>query len=371
MNPIARHPMSRRAFLHRSALGVGGLAVGSVLAAACGSDKQQAASGTTATAVAGTAAPVGSTASASPDLGHLSVQLNWIADPEFSGSYLAEKNGYYKAAGFSSVAFVSGGPNVEAEASIVAGKGLYGYATSEGVAGAVAHGAPLRIIGVDFQQNPYCIASLPSRPIRTAADLVGKRIGVQSANGALWNALLKVLKLKPSQITEVPAQNDPAPLVAGEVDGFLSFVSNQPITLRAEGHNPVILPLTELGFVLYEQLFATTQDVIDKHRDELVAGMAAEVRGAKAFVANPASGVATTLAKGASLKFDPKVIAAEAQAIIGLMQSEWTKAHGLLTFDPAMVAKNQATLNTLGLTLPDGIYVPDILDEVYSKHLGG
>ena len=80
-------------------------------------------------------------------------------------------------------------------------------------------------------------------------------------------ALLKINNIAPSSVTKVVVQNDPTPLVNGEVDGFLSFVDNQPITLELKGYSPVIMMLDDFGFTLYQQLYAVTADSLQNRTD--------------------------------------------------------------------------------------------------------
>ena len=92
-----RRPLDRRQFLHRGlAFSAGAVALGaggSTLLSACGSSSSSSGSD---------ASPSGS-ASAAADYGQLTYQLSWIKNVEFAGPYLADKNGYYTDAGFSSV----------------------------------------------------------------------------------------------------------------------------------------------------------------------------------------------------------------------------------------------------------------------------
>src|SRR5829696_4866596 len=68
-------------------------AVGLALAlAACGSDDEAASS----------------SSSGEADYGELNLQFSWIKNAEFLGEYMADQNGYYEDAGFSSVNLVAG-----------------------------------------------------------------------------------------------------------------------------------------------------------------------------------------------------------------------------------------------------------------------
>jgi ABC-type nitrate/sulfonate/bicarbonate transport system substrate-binding protein len=162
------------------------------------------------------------TDTASPEtdsFGDLSVQLSWIKNAEFAGEFFADSNGYYTDAGFDSVNLVAG-PGAT-ESLVASGESLIGITDPISVAPAIVNeGAPLKIIATTYQKNPFSILSLADGAnIATPADLVGKRIGVQAGNETLFNALLDVNGIAPEDVTVVPVEYDPSPLITGDVDG--------------------------------------------------------------------------------------------------------------------------------------------------------
>ena len=218
--------LDRRSFLRRGAaggigvalLGTGGM---SAILAACGSSSKPSSSGPTTT--------VGGVT----DLGELTFQLSWIKNVEFAGEYIADTNGYYKGAGFSKVTLLSGGPGVAQDSIVAAGKALVCISAPDITSSAIKNGAPLVTIGAQYQKNPFAIMSLANKPIKTPQDMIGKKIGVQATNEAVWNAFLKANNIDPGSITKVPVQFDPTPLTTGEVDGWFSFITNEPNDLKA------------------------------------------------------------------------------------------------------------------------------------------
>src|SRR3954454_23288692 len=145
------------------------------------------------------------TPSGVPSLGTLNYQLSWIKNVEFAGQYLADANGYYKAAGFSAVNLMAGGPTVSQDSVVAAGKALVGISSPDITGAAIGKGAPLVIIGAQYQKNPFAIMSLASAPITVPTDMIGRKIGVQATNEPVWNAFLKANRIDPSKITKVPA----------------------------------------------------------------------------------------------------------------------------------------------------------------------
>src|SRR5437868_2561236 len=75
----------------------------------------------------------------------------------------------------------AGRGSTTAEEIVVSGKALVGLSAPIGTVPSVLKGAPLKIIGSTYQKNPFCLMSLEDgTPIRTVADLKGKKLGVQA-----------------------------------------------------------------------------------------------------------------------------------------------------------------------------------------------
>ena len=138
--------------------------------------------------------------------------------------------------GFSSVTLIAGGASATPqETDVVTKKALVGISSPDITGAAITKGAPLKIIGAQYQKNPFAILSLASKPIKTPQDMYGKKIGVQATNESVWSAFVKATKLDESKITKVPVQFDPLPLTQGTVDGWFSFVTNEPNDSAEQG----------------------------------------------------------------------------------------------------------------------------------------
>src|SRR4029450_3594860 len=98
------------------------------------------------------------------------------------------------------------------------------------------------------QTHPSAVMSLAKNPIRTPKDLVGKKLGLQQTSYATYNAFFKANGIAPKSLTHAPVQYAPAPLVAGDVDAFASFQTNQPIALALKGIKTVTFLLADYGY---------------------------------------------------------------------------------------------------------------------------
>ena len=83
-------------------------------------------------------------------------------------------------------------------------------------------------------------------------------------------------------------QYDPTPLTEKKIDGFMSFLTNEPFLVKAEGFTPVTLSFADNGLPLVAETFVVLQETIDTERDMLKAFLKAEIRGWTDAVADPA-----------------------------------------------------------------------------------
>ena len=304
--------------------------------------------------------------------GELSVQLSWIKNSEFAGEFFAVENGYYADAGFDSVNLVAGPAATEAE--VLSGNALVGIANPISVAPIILEeGAPLKIIGTTYQKNPFTILSLKDGGnIATVQDLIGKKIGVQAGpNETLFDALLKANGIDQSQVTKVPVQYDPAPLVNGEVDGFLAYVTNESFVVASQGYEVTNLLFADNGLPFVTESFVVTQDSIDNNREALKAFLYATILGWKDAIADPNGGADLALTKfGADLGLnaDKEYYQSKTQNDI-LVQTDETAANGLFTISDAMIELNLATLKSSGYVITaDQLFDMSLLKEVYDEH---
>ncbi|MFM1784049.1 MAG: hypothetical protein RLZZ579_326 [Actinomycetota bacterium] len=304
--------------------------------------------------------------------GELAVQFSWIKNAEFAGEYFADTNGYYKEAGFDSVNFIAG--PTATTAVVLSGDVLVGLSDAVAVTPVILEeGAPLKIIGATYQKNPFTILSLKDGAnIKTAQDLVGKRIGVQAGgNETLFDALLAANGIDASQVTKVPVEYDPAPLVNGEVDGFLAYVTNESITVQNLGFEVTNLLFADNGLPFVAEAFVVTQDSIDNRREELKAFLYATIRGWKDAIANPDEGArlaAEVYGKDLGLDIAKEKQQSKSQNEL-LVVTEETKANGILTISEALQASNIATLKSAGYEITaEQLFDMSLLAEVYAEH---
>lgn len=379
-NPLA---MDRRAFLRRSAgaalFGLGGAA----FLAACGSGGSNSSSSgtgggssTTAGSSSATTAAGGSSSSSttaaggsasSKSLGSAGLQLDWIEDIEFAGSYIAKSDGFYSKAGLD-VDLLPGGPSTSVEPIVVAGRALMGLSGPDITSAAIDKGAKLTIVGAQMQKAPQAIMSLAKSPIENPEGMIGKKIGVQAGNLTSFKAFLQINHIPESKIDIVPVQFDPTPLAAGTVDGWYAFITNEPFLLAAKGVKTHTWLMYDYGYRLYSGTYCVRTSSLSntKERAQIVAMMKGEIEGWEKAFADPhyAAQLATNVyGKSNGLQVDTQY--KELLAYQKIFNTPVTKKHGLFWMLPSDVAACVKTLKVAGIKSSPSYFTNEILQEAY------
>ncbi|GAB3665315.1 ABC transporter substrate-binding protein [Actinocorallia lasiicapitis] len=343
------YDLDRRALL-RGGLLASGLIVAAPLLAACGDDEP--------------------TKTAAGEIGAGSIRFSWVKNVEFAGSYIADTNGYYKEEGFSSFELIGGGPTATpAETDVLSGKAMVGISAPDTAAAAILKGAQLKIIGAQYQKNPFAILSMADKPIKSAQDMIGKKIGVQATNEAIWAAFLKANNIDPKSVNKVPVQFDPTPLTRGEVDGWMSFITNEPNALRLKGHKVETFLFADQSYPLVSEVYVVADKTIKERRAALKAFLRAEIRGWKENIKDPALGAklaAEVYGKDLGLTVEEQTLESKDENV--LIYTEDTKKNGLFTITDELVAKNIETLKVAGFDITaDKLFDLSLLAEVYKE----
>ncbi|MCZ2860764.1 ABC transporter substrate-binding protein [Blastococcus sp. VKM Ac-2987] len=311
------------------------------------------------------------TASEDGGLGPVTLQLSWIKNAEFAGEFFADTNGHYTDVGFSGVTMDPGpGP---IETLVASGEADFGLSNAVATAQVIAEeDAPLKIVGTKFQKNPFTILSLADGgDIATPEDLVGKRIGVQAGgNETLFDALLEVNGIDPGQVEKVPVEYDPAPLIDGEVDGFLAYLTNESITVENAGYAVTNLPFADNGLPFVAESIITTDEMIAENPEMVKAFLEAEIRGWQDYLRNPEEGARLAVEEyGADLELDLAKEVQQAEVQSTLIVTPDVEGNGLFTITDELIEQNLATLAAADIDLTDSADLFDLslLEELLEE----
>ena len=363
--------MARTARLRRPTIATTAVSLVAVLAltlAGCGSDDGEESSGAAAEDVSH---------------GEISMQYSWIKNEEFAGEFYAEENGYYADAGFDAVNGISG-PDTGV-AKLLSGTVQVALSDAASIGAAIAEQeAPLKIIAATFQKNPFTILYLKDgADIATPQDLIGKKIGVQDSNASVFAAILNANGIDPDQVEVVPVDFDPTPLMKGEVDGFMAYLTNEAITVEQAGYEITNLPYADNGVPYVAETYTVTDQYLEENKDLLKDLLIAEIKGWTDVFQEPTDATVDLIVKyydkaasendeGLEAVFgalDPKKTGLGLEAEKELISTPDTEANGLFTITPELQEQTVASLAAAGWDVTvDQLFDTSIIDEIYEEN---
>lgn len=360
------HESDRRQFLRQSLLTGGALLsfpTAAALLSACGSsDGGSGSAGTTAAGAGTTAAGAATTAAAaSGEMTKVGFQLGWKKLVQFGGHFMALDKGYFKAEGIDAE-FVSGGPGIDAVADVAAGKVMLGDADASGLILARDKGIPVRAFAAIFQRSPFAVMSLKENPVKTLADMAGKKVGLPDGYRPQLTALLKGAGVDESKVTFVPVGFDPAVLSTKQVDAYLGYATSQGVALQTAGVGIEVAYLADLGDKGYGNAFFATEDTIKTKADLLAKWLKADLKGWEDAVNDPegmAKRVVELYGKEAGSELGPETGSAKAQ--VELIKGN---PKGLLWIDADVfdaTAKFAVTTGAVKKTIPSSESMTDAI----------
>jgi NitT/TauT family transport system substrate-binding protein len=344
------------------------VAATALLVAACGGG------GTPPASVPAVTEPVSSAASAAPSESAaaqtptvepvpLTVGLGYIPSVQFAQFYLAQQAGYYADAGLE----VTLQNKIDPDLITLLGQGAVDIGSGDGtsVIPAVSQGIPVVYTSTIYGAFPAVVIAKAGSGIATAADLKGKRIGTPGRYGTNWIMLQALLKsagltVDDVEIVEFPDFGQAIALSQGQVDAATGFANNEPIQLRNEGIEPVVLSVDDVTPLPGPGLVAGTETVAAKG-PALKAFVAATLRAMDEIAADPQKGLDATFALVPDLAQKPELAAQVLDATIATWTNPRTNApYGSIDRDAWQ--QSLEFMSSIGL-VPNPVTVDQLVDE--------
>jgi ABC-type nitrate/sulfonate/bicarbonate transport system substrate-binding protein len=213
--------------------------------------------------------------------------------------------------------------------------------------------------------------SAASKPIKTPQDMVGKKIGVQAVNEPIWNAFLKANNIDQSSVHKVTVQFDPTPLTQGAVDGWFSFITNEPNLLKYnDNFDTYNFLLNDYGYPLVAEIYIVKQESIDKERDKIKAALVADIKGWHDVLKDPQKAADLTVnVYGKENKLAVPEQKLEIIAENKLIWTDDTRSNGIFTITDQLVNESIDTLGKGGITITaDKLFDLSLITEVYQEN---
>jgi NitT/TauT family transport system substrate-binding protein len=209
-----------------------------------------------------------------PPLTPITVQLDWVAEPEHGGFYQAQARGYFRAEGLA-VTLIPGGPGAQVMPSVATGRADIAQADSTNTLLQQAEGLPVVQFAAVFQDDPSGIIVHADSSVRTFADLNGRTIIARPE----W-AFLKFLERKYQLQFNVVPQNFSVAAFLGNREALQQgyFIAEPHHIVKAGGKMTRFLSTWDAGFRAYAVL-VTNRRFAREHPERLRAFLRAYIRG--------------------------------------------------------------------------------------------
>ncbi|WP_299362009.1 ABC transporter substrate-binding protein [uncultured Paracoccus sp.] len=196
----------------------------------------------------------------------LTLMLDWFVNPDHAPIILAEEKGFFADAGLE-VEIVSPADPADPPKLVAAGKADLAVGYQPQLHLQVHEGLPLVRVGTLIGTPLSCLMVREDGPVRTMADLQGKKIGfsVGGIEQAVVAGLLKHAGLTPGDVEMVNVNWSLTPaLMSGQVDATIGGFRNFELTqMKIAGGEGKCFFVEEEGLPAYDEL------IFVAHRDNL------------------------------------------------------------------------------------------------------
>lgn len=223
----------------------------------------------------------------------LTVGLTYVPNIQFAPFYVADKLGYYTAAGLN-VTLRHHNVGEDEFAALAAGRENIIFAGGDEVLQARAKGLPIVYVDNIFTQYPVALIVPASSSIQSVADLRGHTIGVPGAYGATYIGLLGLLHSAGLTPTDVKIQSigytQATALMTHKVDAVMGYLNNEPIQFQKAGFAVRTFPASAAQPLISNGL-AATESELKAQPAAIRAFIAATIKGLDYTIAHPQEAV--------------------------------------------------------------------------------
>jgi len=280
----------------------------------------------------------------------LTLTLDFYPNPDHAGIYMAEKLGYFDAAGLDLSIETPSDPAAPTKL-VAAGRSDLAISYEPEVLLAHEGGLDVVAIGALVDRPLTSMIWLAKSGIGGIGDLRGKTIATAGIpyQDAYLKTILARANLAPGDVNTVNVGFGLLPAVlGGKADAMLGGFRNvEGVDLRLRGKGPVVTPVDQLGVPTYDELvLLANRESLEEDPEPYRLFLAALSRGTAAAVKSPAASVDALLEANSGL--DPKLTRAEVDATLPLLSADgrmdsaawgdfiaWMRENELIGSEPA------------------------------------
>jgi NitT/TauT family transport system substrate-binding protein len=271
----------------------------------------------------------------------IQLQLNWFHLADHSPIYLAMKKGYYQEEGLD-LTVLRGSGSADSAKKIDLGQSDVGISDAPTILTAISKGANLKMVAVVYDKAGNNVFFRKSAGIRTAKDLVGKKIAVPPADShrVLWPAFASLNGIDPQSVTlvNVKPEGKQAIVAANEVAGAFDLYTSYAIWEKVLGKGEVgNLLWADFGLPIYGHTYFVNDETVRKNPKLIERFLRATHKGWRDAKADPAASIDAMVEQVPGL--DRTTLLATMPQILDLCVTERSSRHGLGWIEPELMQK--------------------------------
>jgi NitT/TauT family transport system substrate-binding protein len=217
----------------------------------------------------------------------VTLQLNWVPEPEFGGFYAAAHKGLYEQAGLK-VNLVAGGAGVATWNMVATGKVPFGIAGADEVIRARLQDANLVALYAVHQTNPQAIMAHAGSGVSSLEEIFtsGKIKRVIMEPGLAYGRFVQQ-KYGFDKVEIVQYSGNLSLFLQDKDAAQQCYVFSEPVSAAEQGVEVKAFSVAESGFNLYQTVVVTSQAYLDQNPAVVEAFVRATRAGWQAYLDDP------------------------------------------------------------------------------------
>ena len=285
------------------------------------------------------------------DLTPITFGTNWVAQAEHGGFYQSVADGTYAACGLD-VTILPGGPQVNNQALMLAGRIDFYMGGHLDAYFAVQEGLPIVNVMASFQKDPQVIMSHPGK-VDSFEALKDLTMIVQDA-ATYYEWMKAAYGFNDEQ--RQPYTFNSAPFIVNEESAQQGYLSSEPYAIAKEtGWSPDVWLIADAGYNAYSTTIQTRQEIIDEQPDVVTCFVESSILGWYNYIyGDNAAADALILTDNPDMTQDKIEFAIEAMIANGIVDSGDTLELGVGAMTDARSESFYNDMVAAGV-LPEGL----------------
>jgi NitT/TauT family transport system substrate-binding protein len=212
------------------------------------------------------------------------LQLNWVPEAEHGGFYAALEHGYFDQLGLD-VEIIPGGVSAPVTQQLAMNRVQFGVMNADWVIMGRNSGAKIQALMAPIQDSPRCLLVRPETGITNFANFQNITVAAKPEDPFLAFTKQK-LEWDQKNVTIVPYMSMQT-FFTNKNYAQQGYSFSEPFLAKAQGIEPVVLLVSELGYNPYTSCLVADESLIREQPTLVRKFVQASIRGWEKYLADP------------------------------------------------------------------------------------